>query len=211
MPTHARRAGLHHAGVGSKLRADHPGNGVKFARRCTLFQAFAQADASITRRFGGTGLGLSIVQRLAEAMGGSAAVESTPGVGSTFSVTVQLDAAPARAAAAPLPLQGLSLVVALPDDSEARAIARYLGDAGAATSIAVNATFTGIQIGLDRYIPLHDGPPAEGVVGLPRPWRRDVLVRAVARAVGRIDASGVPAEPMPRRHNTNPFSSWLKP
>ena len=145
-----------------RIRVVDSGIGLTEEQRGRLFQPFVQADNSTTRRFGGTGLGLSIVQRLAEAMGGSAAVESTPGVGSTFSVTVQLDAAPARAAAAPLPLQGLSLVVALPDDSEARAIARYLGDAGAATSIAVNATFTGIQIGLDRYIPLHDGPPAEG-------------------------------------------------
>ena len=165
-----------------RIRVVDSGIGLTEEQRGRLFQPFVQADNSTTRRFGGTGLGLSIVQRLAEAMGGSAAVESTPGVGSTFSVTVQLDAAPARAAAAPLPLQGLSLVVALPDDSEARAIARYLGDAGAATSIAVNATFTGIQIGLDRYIPLHDGPPGEGIVGLARPWRRDVLVREIGRA-----------------------------
>ena len=179
-----------------RIRVVDSGIGLTEEQRGRLFQPFVQADNSTTRRFGGTGLGLSIVQRLAEAMGGSAAVESTPGVGSTFSVTVQLDAAPARAAAAPLPLQGLSLVVALPDDSEARAIARYLGDAGAATSIAVNATFTGIQIGLDRYIPLHDGPPAEGVVGLPRPWRRDVLVRAAARAAGRA-GDIASSEPVP--------------
>ena len=102
----------------------------------------------------------------------------------------------AAATAATLPLQGLSLVVALPDDSEARAIARYLGDAGAATSIAVNATFTGIQIGLDRYIPLHDGPPGEGIVGLARPWRRDVLVRAAARAAGRTGDIAT-SEPVP--------------
>ena len=118
-------------------------------------------------------------------------------IGSTFSVTAQLDAAAPRPAPATLPLQGLSLVVALANDIEARAVARYLGDAGAATSIAVNAAFTGIQIGLDRYIPLHDGPPAAGALGLPRPWRRDMLIRAVARAVGRMNESGVPAEPVP--------------
>ena len=180
-----------------RIRVVDSGIGLTEEQCSRLFQPFVQADNSTTRRFGGTGLGLSIVQRLAEAMGGSAAVESTPGVGSTFSVTVQLDAAPARAAAAAtLPLQGLSLVVALPDDSEARAIARYLGDAGAATSIAVNATFTGIQIGLDRYIPLHDGPPAEGIVGLARPWRRDVLVRAAARAAGRTGDIAT-SEPVP--------------
>jgi signal transduction histidine kinase/ActR/RegA family two-component response regulator len=63
------------------------GIGIPPEGQAHLFQPFSQADGSIARRFGGTGLGLSITRQLAESMGGSVMLESTPGKGSVFRLT----------------------------------------------------------------------------------------------------------------------------
>jgi signal transduction histidine kinase len=70
------------------------GIGLEDQQRARLFEPFAQADSTTTRRFGGSGLGLSIVRRLAQLMEGDVVVDSFPGAGSTFTVTLTLKVAP---------------------------------------------------------------------------------------------------------------------
>ena len=72
------------------------GAGIPPDRLDRLFKSFSQVDASTTRRYGGTGLGLAICKRLSELMGGRIWVESEPGKGSTFHVTIVADSAELR-------------------------------------------------------------------------------------------------------------------
>jgi CheY-like chemotaxis protein len=99
------------------------GIGIAADKLSTVFEAFAQADTSTTRRFGGTGLGLSISTRLVELMRGHLDVRSDLGKGSVFSFTLTLDVAeslpvnPAGDAISDRPTGKLSLRILLVEDN----------------------------------------------------------------------------------------------
>ncbi len=67
------------------------GIGIPPEKQKTIFDAFAQAESSTTRKYGGTGLGLSIVDRLIHLMGGSIRIDSAPGQGTCFHVELRLE------------------------------------------------------------------------------------------------------------------------
>jgi CheY-like chemotaxis protein len=95
-----------------------------------IFREFEQADERIARSYGGTGLGLSISERIVKRMGGRITLESEPGVGSTFEVSIPLAASDGngseqRAFAAP-DLTAQSIMLVAPQSIEASLVARRL-------------------------------------------------------------------------------------
>jgi len=100
------RVSLTHRAVNSsrtevRVEVSDTGIGISEDQLKTIFSPFSQGDGSTTRTYGGSGLGLSIVHQLVTLMKGRTKVESTPGQGTTFHLTIPFKTAPADAVPAP--------------------------------------------------------------------------------------------------------------
>ncbi len=155
-----------------RLCVQDTGIGIAPRAQGRIFEHFAQADGSTTRKYGGTGLGLAICKRLVEMMGGAIGVTSAPGEGSSFCVDLPLG----KAAGAPLPTQDASVlrdvsVLVVDDHQTNRTIlerqlshlgmrARSAGDGGMAL-VAMRAAVDSGQpyalVLLDMHMPGMDG------------------------------------------------------
>ncbi len=128
-----------------KVRFDVHDTGIGIAEQdqAKLFEAFTQAEGSITRRFGGTGLGLSISKRLVDLMGGEIGLESRLGQGSTFwfELPMAYDASGPEIADVSSDLEDLAelrVSVCIEDPSERAFLYTYLSDAPVKLSVAAN-------------------------------------------------------------------------
>lgn len=119
------------------LHVQDTGIGMTAQQAEHVLEPFAQADSTITRRFGGTGLGMAIVRRLTDMMGGALHIDSVPGVGTSVTITLPLPAQPPIAApqtpapAGLAPLPPLAVLAADDNRTNQMILGMMLGQLGA--------------------------------------------------------------------------------
>ena len=119
-------------------RVADTGIGIPSDKQKAVFEAFEQADASTTRKYGGTGLGLAISRRLVELMGGRLWVESprqdlgadAPGPGCAFHFTLAMAAGQVAERPAPAPLEGVPVLIVDDNPANRRILVEMLGQRG---------------------------------------------------------------------------------
>jgi two-component system, sensor histidine kinase and response regulator len=118
------------------------GIGIPPEKQKSIFDAFSQADAATTRKFGGTGLGLTISTRLVQLMGGEIWVESQPGIGSCFHFTVPAFTTKIAETAEPdstIRLEGVPVLIVDDNAANRRILAEMAASAGMKPTLAESA------------------------------------------------------------------------
>ena len=174
------RASLDASGPGGpclRFEVEDTGIGIEQEQMERLFQAFTQADASTTRRFGGSGLGLRISKQLCEMLGGTIRVRSEPGVGSVFTAAI--------------PTGDISGVAMIDPDEED-------GPADEPEPVASSATAGPLPLGGCRIYFVEDGPDNQRLIGfhLRRAGAEVTLFSNGLECLNAMTRSGTPDGPL---------------
>jgi signal transduction histidine kinase/CheY-like chemotaxis protein len=116
------------------------GIGISTTEQQRIFEMFAQANDSISGRYGGTGLGLAISRDLVRRMGGEIECDSKPGSGTNFAFTIAFAPSGSRSHLQSRPLDGRSVVLLMPDGPTKQALKPMLKDLGAMVDELNSAT-----------------------------------------------------------------------
>jgi CheY-like chemotaxis protein len=156
------------------------GVGISPDKQSLIFEAFTQEDSSTTRRFGGTGLGLTISARLARLMGGNITVDSQPGSGSTFTLSLPMAVRPAQPApcpkdapaASPLSVPQLDILVAEDNAVNQKVIQLLLAKLGHRVTLVENGADAVARVReqhfdlvlMDMHMPIMGGQEATRII-----------------------------------------------
>jgi len=197
-----------------QISVQDTGPGIDAESRQAIFQKFRQADMSVTRRYGGSGLGLTITKSLVSLMGGRIGLDSKPGRGSLFWLTIPMALDPPYNDGIDLGAAGVAIAIDVDSVALRNALGHYMRDWGAKPHKTEHGRYSGFDVVLidishavgwetmvrshsrTRFILIYpldgDCPPKEHfanvIACLSKPVRVRSLKQAVVDAVSKSDS-----------------------